>query len=53
MRELIETGLEVEELFRKPQDIEWAYNEPLWLPQSRKVTVPIVLYLPFFCQNKP
>ncbi|WP_456394106.1 PEP/pyruvate-binding domain-containing protein [Thermococcus sp.] len=39
MRELIETGLEVEELFRKPQDIEWAYDGTLWLLQSREVTV--------------
>ena len=39
MMELIETGLEVEELFRKPQDIEWAYDGTLWLLQSREVTV--------------
>ncbi|WP_297549633.1 PEP/pyruvate-binding domain-containing protein [Thermococcus sp.] len=39
MRELVEIGLEVEELFGKPQDIEWAYDETLWLLQSRDVTV--------------
>ncbi|WP_297509224.1 PEP-utilizing enzyme [Thermococcus sp.] len=39
MRELMEIGLEVEELFGKLQDIEWAYDETLWLLQSRDVTV--------------
>ncbi len=39
MKELVETGLEVEELFHRPQDIEWAYDGTLWLLQSRDVTV--------------
>lgn len=39
MRELIETGLEVEDLFGRPQDIEWAYDGTLWLLQSRDITV--------------
>jgi len=38
MRELIETGLEVEDLFSRPPDIEWAYDETLWLLQSRDIT---------------
>ncbi|WP_456367050.1 PEP/pyruvate-binding domain-containing protein [Thermococcus sp.] len=39
MKELLTVGLEVEELFGKPQDIEWAYDGNLWLFQSRDVTV--------------
>ncbi|WP_457750844.1 PEP/pyruvate-binding domain-containing protein, partial [Thermococcus sp.] len=39
MKEVVETGLEVEELFHRPQDIEWAYDGTLWLLQSRDVTV--------------
>jgi len=39
MGELIETGLEVEDLFGRPQDIEWAYDGTLWLLQSRDITV--------------
>ena len=38
MKELLTTGLEVEALFGKPQDIEWAYDGTLWLLQSRDVT---------------
>ncbi len=39
MKELLTVGLEVEALFGKPQDIEWAYDGTLWLLQSRDVTV--------------
>jgi len=38
IRELIETGLEVEDLFGRPQDIEWAYDGTLWILQSRDIT---------------
>ena len=39
VKELLTAGLEVESLFGKPQDIEWAYDGTLWLLQSRDVTV--------------
>lgn len=39
MRELLTVGLEVESLFGRPQDIEWAYDGTLWILQSRDITV--------------
>ncbi|NJF25555.1 PEP/pyruvate-binding domain-containing protein [Thermococcus sp. Bubb.Bath] len=39
MKELLTVGLEVECLFGRPQDIEWAYDGTLWILQSREVTV--------------
>jgi pyruvate,water dikinase len=39
MRELITVGLEIESLFGRPQDIEWAYDGTLWILQSRDITV--------------
>ena len=39
MRELVQTGLEIEDLFGKPQDIEWAYDRTLWILQSRDITI--------------
>jgi pyruvate,water dikinase len=39
LRELLTVGLEVESLFGKPQDIEWAYDGTLWILQSRDITV--------------
>lgn len=39
MKELLTVGLEVESLFGRPQDIEWAYDGTLWILQSRDITV--------------
>ena len=36
--ELLRVGLDVEELFGRPQDIEWAHDGTLWLLQSRDIT---------------
>ncbi|WP_461864421.1 PEP/pyruvate-binding domain-containing protein [Thermococcus sp.] len=38
MKDLITLGPEVEALFGKPQDIEWAYDGTLWILQSRDIT---------------
>ncbi len=38
MKELLTVGLEVESLFSKPQDIEWAYDGTLWILQARGIT---------------
>jgi len=37
MKELLTVGLEVESLFSKPQDIEWAYDGTLWILQARGI----------------
>ncbi|MBD3339668.1 MAG: phosphoenolpyruvate synthase, partial [Candidatus Lokiarchaeota archaeon] len=39
VREISKTCLDIEKLFRKPQDIEWCiYRDKLWLLQSRAIT---------------
>ncbi len=38
MEEPLTVGLEVEALFGKPQDIEWAYDGTLWILQARGIT---------------
>jgi phosphoenolpyruvate synthase/pyruvate phosphate dikinase len=39
VREISQTGLRIEELMGRPQDVEWAYDaEQLWIVQARPIT---------------